>query len=247
MILTPDKRIVPRAALSGFKDSNKFYRTASPGGPQGSALMSFFCVLRMKRFPLVAAGTQYLFGTTTFGSSGWGIVWETTQFGMGAGNATPALIRTNYVPTIADIGKPLILMCAWNSGTASGWVNGVATTPVVTGTGFTSAAQATCVGINPLTVQSPVDFEIMECGHLDNYDFGANSPTTVIYPQFAEDLQQGRYLTLPRAMTANDHYWSARDAVLGPMTRATWTDRGPNAVVMNRTGAPQSGAVPTRF
>lgn len=254
MITPPDKRVVNRTVYRARSGSN--HNSAAPpvNGPDGSSLCSFFCIFQLKRMP--TSVVQQLFSKSTFGSTGWIILINASnQLEMGAGNSVPSLIRTlGTAFTQADVGKIIVGSCCWNNGTASGWLNTTATTPVSSGAGYTGNSVAVSIGVSPLgvTTQPALDVEILACAFVNAYNVGPDIATVV--PQWQEDMQQGRYLTpiggAPNASwsSASSWYWDARDVTAGAGgTKATWTDRGPNAVVLNRTGVPQTGIVPSRF
>lgn len=243
MIVAPDKRVVPVAAIAGFR-TGVDYATANPGGPAGSATMSFFFIGTFKRLP--ANGTKFVFlRTVAPGSTGWYIFLANQTLSAVACNSTPAAVQSpGYAITAADIGRQMIVIARYLNGTIQLWVDGVSIGTTTLGTGYTSAAAATRIGSRADGFPETT-LVMSECGVLDNYDIAATVVARTA--QWQEDLQHGRYLTWPRAMTADDWYWSARDAVTGIGGKVSWLDRGPNATSMARTGVPQAAQIAPRF
>lgn len=234
------------AGVNGFLPANHF-ATANPGGPAGSSVMTFFCVITCLKNEVV--GYQVPFNRYIGTAAGWS-VWRQTSTGViyaSVVNSTPDYVITplGAPPTLHT---PLLFIVTYNNGRIEGWINGVSTGATTLGTGYTAAAGPTVIGTSGTGGRAyPCRYTtIHEAGMLDGVDLSAS--IAAVNAQWTEDLQQGRYLTWPRAAVANsDWYWSARDAVLGVGGCApTWTDRY-SASVMTRTGAPQSASVPGRF
>ena len=241
-------RVSEIAGVTGFGKGANF-KTASPGGPAGSSLMTFFCVATLLR---ASAGTDYLFQRFMVGGAadGWGILYEGNTIRVFAANATPAEVSASRAVSVSMHKTPLIIVARYNGvpnpGNIQGWVNGVSTGVTPLGTGYSSAANFTAVGIDGAQIRFSPNIIIHEAGMLDGYDCAATIAT--LNAQWTEDLQQGRPLTWPRAAVAgSDWYWSARDAALGlGGCVPTWTDRY-SGVAMTRTGTPQSASVPGRL
>ena len=241
MIVTPDKRIVPVPAMNAFRTGNE-YQTAVPGGPAGSSLMTFFCVFT----PRKPVSTQILFCRSSALTLGWFVYISGTTLRFGATNSTPAALEAGTFAIDASmVDRPIIGMGTYNNGTMTVWVNGVAAGSATLGVGYTPNAVATAIGVRSAGALPAIDCKIAECGMLDGFDAGATFAT--INSQWMEDLQQGRYLTWPRAAVVNsDWYWSARDAIAGLSGTLTWTDRF-SASVANSIGLPQSSQMLARF
>lgn len=244
MIIAADKRVRSRMGVGGFRATN-YYTTANPGGPAGSSLMTFFAVFQCSSNALAAY--EYIFTHYNTSVAGWAIgrnITTGTLYGF-AVNSTPALVVTPYATP--PLNTPLVYIVTYNSGTIAAWLNGVSLGSTVLGAGYTSVVTATSIGHEATTPTYPAKTtRVLEAGMLDGVDLTASVPA--LSAQWQEDLQQGRYLTWPRTMTASDWYWSATDIVgAGGTCGPTWTDRGPNAVPMTRTGAPQSAVVIPRF
>ncbi len=261
MIVGANRRVCEVAGIfcrSGPTQSG--YKTAAPGGPAGSSLMTFAAVVEVVGLASNVE-SNYVFNRDAGGSPGWGIsIAQTTGIAaFYAGNSTPATvaITTPALPT-----KQIVILIARyngvpNPGNIQGSYNGVTVGPTSLGTGFSAAAVATMIGTRTTAVTHNCDYvRVYECVHLDAYDVVATYNTSYgtgfagLYAKWAEDLQGGRYLSPPHASglwTANDHYWSARDVVQGSGTKTTWTDRGPNAVAMTKAGVPQSCSMTPRF
>lgn len=249
MIVAASKRVAARAGVLGFR-TGSYYATANPGGPAGSSLMTFFMVLQPTKQTLSLI--NYSFSRHNGGPGGWAMYVYNGAIEGFAYNTTPAAVSSGLVALPRD--RPTIFIVRYDGTGASGgagviqaWANGVATIPVISVTGgYLGVATATFAGARSDASFPARDVGILEVGMLDGYDIAGS--IAAVNAQWTEDLQQGRYLTWPRAMTASDWYWSARDAASGVGgTKATWVDRGPNAVVMTRTGSPQSGSVPMVF
>lgn len=242
MLLSHDRRVVPVPALAGFRGTGS-YATANPGGPAGSALMTFFAVFMAQRLPGTATTFENIFGRNNAGPAGWGIYFSTTNLlRFSAANATPAAVNVN---TSVVLQTPMVAIARYTNGTLDAWVNGVLVGTTTLGAGYTAHANATFIGNFQGGVDPARNCTIAECGMLNGFDIAATVATTTA--QWQEDLQQGRDLTWPQTPDAqNDWYWSARDAVLGRDARATWTDRIQGAI-MTRTGAPQGGQIMPRF
>lgn len=246
LILPANKRVVPAAAVDGLLNSTSpIYQTANPGGPAGSALMTFFCVFVLKRSPTTSV--QMLFNRTSYGVTGWVMVIDSGNLKMGAGNNAGGIALTSTaISTTEFFGRPLIAICTFNSGTSSGWINGVAVTPVTLGTGYTAFSGRTAIlNQGNSAVQHGSDVSVIAAGMLDAYD--ATGTFSTVNAQWEEDLQQGRYLTWPRTAVANsDWYWDARDVARPNVCGPTWTDRI-SSVAMTRTGSIQPAQAMPRF
>lgn len=229
MIIPSDKRIASRASVGGFR-SGSYYAGANPSGPTGSNLMTFFCVFQPERLP---TGTQVLFGRSTLAADGW-LFWSSgTSLFTSVRNGVGAFVNNTLV--IAPPFVPTVLIARYNNGTLETWANALTSGASTSGTGYTSVATRTTIGVRDNLLQEAIDYTVFAAGMLDTFDVAATIAT--VNGQWQEDLQQGRYLTDPSAgaLGANLWYWDARNA------GATWIDRGPNAVSLARTGAPQLG------
>ncbi len=246
MPIPADKRVAQRIGMNAMRGSN-CYIGASPSGPQGSATMMFGVVFTPKRSSVTLA--NYLFNCRTGGgNTGWMILYSSTGIQAVVANAVPnAFVSGPQV--LLPSGLPAIVIAQYlgSTGTISFWVNGVASVPVSSGTGYQPPVGApTCIGSRTSAGTNPCpDVIIHECFHLNAYDVTATVAALTL--QWQINLQGGQYLDWPRAMTADDHYWSARDAQAGLHGAATWVDRGPNAVSLPRTGAPQMASYPMVF
>ena len=244
MILGANKRVAEVAGVSCRDSVNvSGFIGASPSGPAGSATMTFACLLTYVRTG--AAASNYPFSRAD-GATGWYIrvVGSTGVINAGVYNSTPTNLETpNFTLTL---GLPTLFIVRYTAGTLQAWANGVSvgvTGP--TGAGFTSAATPTRIGTRGSQPTNCETVRPYECMMLDGYDAAATIAT--LNGQWCEDFQQGRYATWPRTMTVNDWYWSSRDAVAGSSTKATWIDRGTNAVSLAKTGAPQACSMIPRF
>lgn len=249
MLLPANKRVSENAAIISLRNGVfTGYLSASPGGPAGSATMTFGCVFMWKANSPVT-GTGYLFSRSNGAVTGWGVrvVNQTGAITSFVGNSGAATVVAPSATLIS--GQPVIYIARYLNGALRAWVNGLDLGTTTLGTGITTDAVATNIGMLD-TGGGGVQFNtnccrISECFMLDGFDIATTVAT--VYAQWAEDLQQGRYLTWPRAMTASDWYWSARDAIAGPSTKPTWTDRGGNAVALTKTGSPQACSISTRY
>lgn len=240
MIVPADKRVVPRAAMGGFRTGNE-YQTASPGGPAGSSLMTWFVSFAVQRTP----STQILFARSSALTTGWFAYLSGTTIRFGVANSTPATVEAGTFSVAGMIGQLITAIGTYNNGVMSVWVDGVAAGTTTLGAGYTSQAVATAIGVRSAGALPAVDSLICDCGMLDNFNAGATF--AAIDAQWKEDQQQGRYLTWPRTGASNsDWYWSARDAIAGPNGKASWVDRF-SAVTASRTGVPQAAQVMPRF
>lgn len=243
-----------RAGVSDFKQAANYYSTAAPGGLAGSSLMTFFVVFTLKRYP--NSGTNCLF-SRTLGGVGYYIQLGGTLVAT-ATNSTPgAVVTPAILTTTLAFNRPYIFIVRYNGvpnpGNIEGWLAGVSTGTTTLGTGYTpDAAAQTTIGGYWVGQQPAVETIIHECGMLDTYDVVASYNTSFgvggagLNAQWSEDLQQGRYLTCPNnggVWGASSEYWSARDAIVGPATKATWLDRSTNAFSAARTGAMQGSSV----
>lgn len=254
MLIPGNKRVSENAAIicrggptqTGFK-------SASPGGPAGSSLMTFACVMTYRGPAL--PGNQYIFSRTSGGLSGWMFFLTADTIVTICANSTPAFVQVTGPALV--LNQPTIVVARYNNGSLQVFSNGVSVGTATLGTGFTLSGVATMVGtLLASSAYNANAVRVSECFMLDGYDVVASYNTSYgtgaagLYAQWAEDLQQGRYLTCPRnagVLGASDWYWSARDVVSGPTTKTTWTDRGLNAVALTKSGSPQGCSVTTRF
>lgn len=254
MIIPYDKRVSPIPAVTGFKLTTDYYRTATPDGLPGSSLMTFFAVATYKRY---FNFTDCLFSR---GDGSLGFYIQSTGNGLRilvANGAGVTVISNDFVIS-GMVNIPLVIIARYSNGTIQFWVNGVSVAAITTGVGYTPAVAATNIGGYAVGLQAATDWIVHEAGVLDTYDvvasyntaFGTSAPG--LTAQWQEDLQQGRYLTCPNnggVWGATSEYWSARDALLGGtgVTRATWLDRSTNAFSMSRFGTIQPAQSMARF
>ncbi len=235
------------------------YKTAAPGGPAGSALFTFACAFETFT-PGISSSYNNLWNRWNGANAGWWMRCVST-----ATNTTPVLVECGahngaggFVSTTLaayPLKQMVIVIGRWNSGAMSQWVNGVFTSTISSGAGFSAFAGATMIGCNVTAAANNArNSRIGECVFLDTYDVATyNNPlygtgAAGLYAQWAEQLQQGQYLTPPSGVWgANDAYWSSRDVVQGVSTETTWLDRSTNLYSMARTGTVLGASMIPRF
>lgn len=259
-------RVAPQAAIDGFRASPvSYYGTAAvggaAGGPAGSTSMTFFCVVYPKK--LAAGVSQVLFNRGNIGGNGWNIyqsgsavlaiVYRTA--GTFASVSTGGLVNGNW-DGLSGLFQPHILLASYQqvggNSTLDMWINDrQPAQSVIAGLGFNPYAGPTTIGVvSNANLYNATDIAVGDCGFLDGYNpttfvsttFGNGAPGLI--KSWQEDFRQGRYLTWPRAAVANsDWHWAAKDVVVGPTVRPTWTDRY-SATAMLRFGSPQGASFP---
>jgi hypothetical protein len=249
MILPSDKRIASRAAIRTKRGLGDYAPSAAGIGPVGSATMTWVTIFQMLR---TTDDFQYMFhfvdGSTT---SGWvhyvnaTAMTFSTFVANGAATAVGQHVR-NY--TVADLNQPVIMISTLAGGQLTSVAMNSAPAPVAV-VGYTTAslAQRVRIGAWGGSLSPCKDMEIYECAMFQGYDgtgfvstaFGNGLPG--LQAMWAEDLQQGRYLTPPRVTAVNsDWYWSARDVGTGGgATKTLWTDRF-TGTVLTKIGNPQA-------
>lgn len=257
MIIPGDKRVAQRAAVSGLTTS-RYY--GAVGGPVGAATMVWGVVFTMLR-----PGNANLWSGTNLSSGvgGWVAYLSGSALGVAAVSGAGVVTTHQAFPGVFDkdvnFNRPFVLVGSLAGGFISSSLSGGSTPATPTAmAGYTTkpVGQKTTIGTDDSLTNGGTGHTCMvhDTFMLEGYDGTAFASATYgnglagINAMWQEDLQQGRYLTWPRAMTTADWYFSARDVVLGGgALKSTWTDRGPNALVLSRTGAPQGSSMPMVF
>lgn len=221
--------------IIGWRDG-LFYSTGLPGsgigsGPDGAASMTFFCVIH-PLVPFTSAQNHY-FNRSDHFSAGWGVYSVVGTLRIFVYN--PSLVQVTIFGEYRESSFPSLLICSYQNGTLSVWLNGVLSGSTSSGSGFSPFNGPVCVGTRSTgyagyTILDPTI--VSDCGMLYNYD-----PTSFVSPIFGsgaeglneqwwDDFRQGRYLTWPRTPTpGQDWHWSALDCVRGQTTENFWVDR----------------------
>lgn len=260
MILGGNRRVSPSACVVGMNGGTKYYATA--GGPVGSATMMFAAVVWMPRLTSIGGSDQVIFSGTNFstGVGGWAIALSAGALNVavvsGGGVVTNHQTVTGVFNVAVNQGIPFIIIGQLVGGSISSSVTGkpAATPTAVVGYTAKPAGQRTAIGAQDALAASGTMFWIGDCAFLNGYD-GTGFVSSVfgnglagINAMWAEDLQQGRPLTWPRAAVANsDWYWRAADVTTSAAPDATWTDRYSAFGLARSTLPPQSGTFPSRF
>ncbi len=193
-------------------------------------------------------------------TAGWWIRCIST-----ATNTTPVLVESGIhngvggfittTLTAYPLRCSVIVVARYGGGFLTQWINGVAGANVA-GVGFTAASVATMVGTQGNSAAGNArNSRISECVMLDTYDAQASYSNPLygtgvagLTNQWAEQLQQGQYLTPPSGVWgANDAYFSSRDVVQGIGTKTTWTDRSSNLYAATKTGAVAGASIIPRL
>ncbi len=244
------KRTCPRAGVMNLR-ATSFYSVV--GGPVGSATMMWGAVFTLNR-----AGNAFFFGGTnnSAGVGGYSVVLSTTALlimavnGAGA-QVTHQVIAGAFDTVVGNYGRTFVLIAQLVGGNLSSSLSSTVAAAPTAIVGYTPkpAGQTTRIGVDASTTfpGSTIlpSYVLHDAFLFDTYDGTAFVSATYgnglagINAMWQEDVRQGKYLRDPRggAYGVNDTYFCAKDVVFGSNTKASWPDRGGNALVLAKGGA----------